>query len=195
MAASNCSDPLDDDVVTGGSCLVVLAALRGQEAGGDHVASGTVVLVENVQATFVVIAGVMGRLRDLASGLAKQSLFLDTLLLALSGLAAASVVASLFVSGYDLQLVGEAALVAGVAGGAGDGSVTEEDDVEGDEEQEHDESFDGEESVEVHVCLKEELLFQVGLNMKSRRVTEDPLTEHSRLSKRRTTTPQRIDVE
>ncbi|KAH0107492.1 hypothetical protein KCU96_g34, partial [Aureobasidium melanogenum] len=188
-------DPLDDDVVTGGSCLVVLAALRGQEAGGDHVASGTVVLVENVQATFVVIAGVMGRLRDLASGLAKQSLFLDTLLLALSGLAAASVVASLFVSGYDLQLVGEAALVAGVAGGAGDGSVTEEDDVEGDEEQEHDESFDGEESVEVHVCLKEELLFQVGLNMKSRRVTEDPLTEHSRLSKRRTTTPQRIDVE
>ncbi|KAG9873439.1 hypothetical protein KCU63_g28, partial [Aureobasidium melanogenum] len=137
------TDPLDDDMVTGGLCLVVLAALRGQEAGGDHVASGTVVLVEDVQATFVVVAGVLGRLRDLSSGLAKQSLFLYALLLALSGLAAASVVASLFVSGHDTQLVGEAALVAGVASGAGDGSVTEEDDVEGDEEQEHDESFDG----------------------------------------------------
>ena len=112
--------------MTGSSCLVVLAALRGQEAGGDHVASGTVVLVKDVQATFVIIAGVVGRLRGLASGLVKQSLFLDALLLALSGLAAASVVASLFVSGHDAQLVGEAALVAGVAGGAGDGSVTGE---------------------------------------------------------------------
>lgn len=120
--------PLDDDNVTGGSCLVVLAALRGQEAGGDHVTSGAVVLVEDVQATFVVVvvAGVVSRLRDLASGLAKQSFFLDALLLALSGLAAASVVASLFFSGHDAQLVGEAALVAGVAGGAGDGSVTGE---------------------------------------------------------------------
>jgi hypothetical protein len=119
--------PLDDDDVTGGSCLVVLAALGGQEAGSDHVTSGAVVLVEDVQATFVVVvAGVVSRLRDLASGLAKQSFFLDALLLALSGLAAASVVASLFVSGHDAQLVGEAALVAGVAGGAGDGSVTGE---------------------------------------------------------------------
>ncbi|KAG9652897.1 hypothetical protein KCV04_g8, partial [Aureobasidium melanogenum] len=173
------SDPLDDDMVTGGLCLVVLAALRGQEAGGDHVASGTVVLVEDVQATFVVVAGVLGRLRDLSSGLAKQSLFLYALLLALSGLAAASVVASLFVSGHDTQLVGEAALVAGVASGAGDGSVTEEDDVEGDEEQEHDESFDGKESVGVHMWKKLLLCWVVNIE----------------LSKRRTTTSQRIDIQ
>ncbi|KAH0121724.1 hypothetical protein KCU60_g12, partial [Aureobasidium melanogenum] len=163
-------DPLDDDMVTGGLCLVVLAALRGQEAGGDHVASGTVVLVEDVQATFVVVAGVLGRLRDLSSGLAKQSLFLYALLLALSGLAAASVVASLFVSGHDTQLVGEAALVAGVASGAGDGSVTEEDDVEGDEEQEHDESFDGKESVGVHM---EEVVAVLGSEYRAEQTTNN----------------------
>lgn len=166
MAVSNCSNPFRDDIMTPNSSLTALTVPTRQDAGGDHPGSRAVVLVEDVQAILVVIVAGVVVVRDLTSGLAEQSFFLDALLLALSGLAAASVVASFFIGGHDAQLVGEAALVAGVAGGAANVSVyirnkgkeqilhnhEEEHDVEGEKEQEHDESFEGEKSVEVHVC-------------------------------------------
>lgn len=86
---------------------------------GSGEGARSVVLVEDVQAFILIVAAgfVVGE-SDLAGGLAEQSFFLDTLLLALSGLAAASVEAGLFVRGNHAQLVSEAALIAGMTGGA-----------------------------------------------------------------------------
>lgn len=118
MAISKGNNPFPDDNVTFNSGLAALAVLARQDSRGDHPGSGVVVLVEDMQAILVVIVAGVVVVRDLMSSLAEQNFFLDALLLARSGLAAASVVASLFVGGHDSQVVGEAALVAGVAGGA-----------------------------------------------------------------------------
>jgi hypothetical protein len=76
-----------------------------------------------VKATLIV-AAVVVRLGGAANSLAQQgllllsALLLGALLLELSSLAADPNVASLLFGGHDVELAGEAALVAGVAGGA-----------------------------------------------------------------------------
>jgi hypothetical protein len=109
--------------VTSFSCSVALVALLRQVARGRHGRIRAIVLEEDVKAT-LIIAAVVVRLGGTANSLAQQgllllsALLLSALLLELSGLAADSGVAGLLFGGHDVELAGEATLVAGVAGGA-----------------------------------------------------------------------------
>jgi hypothetical protein len=109
--------------VTPFSCSVALVTLLGRVARGRQGRTRAIILKEDVKVTLIV-AAVVVRLGGAANSLAQQgllllsALLLGALLLELSGLAAESGVAGLLFGGHDVELAGEAALVAGVAGSA-----------------------------------------------------------------------------